>query len=904
MRRAEWLLLAVLLTACEDQAPAPLDRGERATAPEPTPAVVIAGCTVWDDDACVVRPSTKGRATLRLWIDLEAAATIEAEIDGEPTPIEPQPADGGQHLIVRVPDGSQRVVLRGGEPPWSEPVTIPLRWEAEPEIARRGRLQAGGRAEDAPTVAELEAALAELRGPERLAVLQVLWRALEGPERHRRAEETMALAQELGRERDVASAASAVVFELTTRRSFAHARALVDRMDRLRSTVPEARVWSAYSGGLVAAASGDLTEAVRRMEDAERWATRLGMTRERIAALDQHAVLLGELGRAHEAGAVIERGLAFAETLPCWVRARAQGNLGWAHLRLVQQGLVDEAPREVFERSLRALEHECPDPASAAIQRVNLALALLVDGEPEQAWELHQQLVAEGVPPSLEPWVEELGGQIAVATGRWSLAPPVLLRPRPTDELGLDWSIAVRRARLLSSLGMHDAAIEIYAEAEAMLDEAARGVGVNVGKELFLSGRSASARELVRELVARGSAPQALCRARIARRRALRTIDRAARIASLPPEARTRWEQVADAYLETQAELQRLAKDDWELSDTQHERRSARREERHREATAALDEALRSLLGEVEDDGCDSLPPWPIDEPLLLLTADAEGVIAFAARSADEATLATAATQEQGERAAVESALARLGPALEGATRIRLMVDELPAELRWPTLRVGDGALLDVAPLVHALDLGERASDPRPQRRALVIADPSEDLPAARAEAAAVEQALADAGWVVEQQRGAQATRAAMIEALGRASLLHYAGHGRHGGEAGWDAALRLHEGELSVTDLLAVPRVPTSVVLAGCETGSHSAGAWAGGINLGRAFVLAGTTQVLVAEGRIEDELARRAGEGLARRLAARPTLDLALALREVQLELREQAPASEWWRLKVLVP
>lgn len=906
MRRFEWLLVALLAPGCEDEGTPAGVPSEAVSVPSiERPVVELVGCQGRTERSCLLAVGSSGEAALGLWVDVEAAATISVAADDRPLSPDSRPADEGRHLRLRIPEGASTLRVEGLEPAWSEPLVITLDWERTPKVVEEARERAVVGKDEPGARAMLEEALATAEGPARLAVLQLLRKlgTTEADVRRRYAEEAVVLAQSLGRERDLANVASALTFELIRRRSLADARRWVQRMDELSPTVPEARVWASYQGGLLAAAGGDLTEAVRRMAEAERWAGRLGMTKDWVSALDQHAVLLSELGRADEALAVVRRGLELVEPMPCSVRARVQGNLAWAQLLLVQQGLHHEVPRQVLERSLHSWEHECPQPTRAAFQRVNLALAALVDGEPEQAHALYQRLRAEGVPSSLDPWVDELGAQVGLATGRWETMPSVLLRPEPTDELGLDWSIAVRRASTLSALGLHDAAIEAYQDAEHMLDEAVAAVGVDVGKELFLSGRSASARGLVRELVVQGRASQALCRTRIARRRALRTVDRAARIASLSPSDRARWNEIADRFLETQAELQRMARDDWALSGTQQQHQQARREQRHREATAALDDAMRTLLREDEVVDCGGLPSWPSDERLLVVTATSDEVIVLAAASPDSVSLATApigASVSESVEVAVGSVLGTL----EGAARIRLLVDGSSGEVRWPALRVGDRALVDVAPLVHSLDLFERVVTPVEARRALVVADPSEDLPAARAEADSVAEILATAKWSVDRRTGVEATREALIPALEEAALLHYAGHGRHGGRAGWGAALLLHEGELLATDLLAVPRVPPVVVLAGCETGSHSADAWAGGVNLGRAFVLAGATQVLVAEGRIEDDLARRASEGLARRLAEQPSLDLGSALRRVQLHLREDEPSSEWWRLKVLVP
>ena len=219
---------------------------------------------------------------------------------------------------------------------------------------------------------------------------------------------------------------------------------------------------------------------------------------------------------------------------------------------------------------------------------------------------------------------------------------------------------------------------------------------------------------------------------------------------------------------------------------------------------------------------------------------------------------------------------------------------------QWPW---GDGVLLDVAPLEYPLDLSARA--PTPERRtAVVVADPSQDLVRAREEADAVTDELTEAGWSVAHLSGPATTRAALGEALGDADLLHYAGHGESRGDAGWQAALVLAgDARLEVKDILAASSVPSSVVLSGCETGDSFAGTLEGGMNLGRAFVLAGTRAAVVAEGKVPDSLAFEIGTAVYDGVGE-ADWSLAGALRDAQLRLRAEGRASDWARFRVVVP
>jgi cellulose synthase operon protein C len=203
-------------------------------------------------------------------------------------------------------------------------------------------------------------------------------------------------------------------------------------------------------------------------------------------------------------------------------------------------------------------------------------------------------------------------------------------------------------------------------------------------------------------------------------------------------------------------------------------------------------------------------------------------------------------------------------------------------------------------PIAYCLDLAPRPASAEPSsRRVLVVADPTGDLAAASREADEVERRLTADGWTASALRGPTATRAAVIAGLADVTLFHYAGHGSRGAEA-WDAALRLADDtDLRSGDILILPRVPARVVLAGCHTGRRDALSLAGGMNLGRAFVLAGAEAVLVADAEVDDRATRRLSEAL----YADPTIDLATALRRAQLRLRDEG-VPDWATFRVLVP
>jgi hypothetical protein len=61
----------------------------------------------------------------------------------------------------------------------------------------------------------------------------------------------------------------------------------------------------------------------------------------------------------------------------------------------------------------------------------------------------------------------------------------------------------------------------------------------------------------------------------------------------------------------------------------------------------------------------------------------------------------------------------------------------------------------------------------------------------------------------------------------------------------------------LRVSDILAIPRVPDTVVMTGCETGRAETEQGLGGMHLAAAFVLGGSSLVIAASKVVPDDVA-----------------------------------------------
>jgi hypothetical protein len=395
---------------------------------------------------------------------------------------------------------------------------------------------------------------------------------------------------------------------------------------------------------------------------------------------------------------------------------------------------------------------------------------------------------------------------------------------------------------------MGAAAIDVWRRAEEILDAEVSNLGVAQGRETFISARWTSALGLVEALLATGHTPEAMCRLRLARGRALRAADRRMRIDARPELAQF------DAFARIRDALDVEAAEDWSFSGDELARRHARRDQRRREALALVAAPATSS----EALGCAMLASRADDELLVAMypTRTDTIVLVEGPHGTDVHRLPPIPESETDKIAWADGLLAALGDRLAAITVLRV----LPVGTTW-TIPVHAGRI-DGAPIVervavtYGLDLPRRSGSPRSATRAVVVADPSEDLPHAREEKDYVRSTLATAGWEVAALGGSGADRTTVLGAIGDADLFHYAGHGVHRGEDGWDAALLLDRGmTIEPADVLAASAVPRIAVLAGCETGAVRSALVDGGMSLGRAFLLAGSDVVIVGDRKIRDE-------------------------------------------------
>ena len=157
--------------------------------------------------------------------------------------------------------------------------------------------------------------------------------------------------------------------------------------------------------------------------------------------------------------------------------------------------------------------------------------------------------------------------------------------------------------------------------------------------------------------------------------------------------------------------------------------------------------------------------------------------------------------------------------------------------------------------------------------------------------------------WTTEELKGAEGSAATVRGPLATADLLHYAGHGTFSGFGGWESSLLLaEETKLTLGDLLALERVPASVILSSCDTGRSANEIPVSGLGLAHAFLLAGSREVVASTRLADDREVPAFFADLYRRWDREP--DLAVALQGAQLAWRKQSPKADWESFRLFEP
>jgi hypothetical protein len=892
------LALACLAAACTDRA-----------RDAPDLRVEYAGCVDVVAEACV--PPPDGRMTL--WIDAPSQAQVVVTSDGAAPQVVIGPdIQGGVRYDVELAPGTRALVVhaRGarGERTWRLALAPAATDDAL--AAARAAVEAGDvEGAQALLAAELETRSAEAAGHVHRLLARVLLRAGDPEAAQAHLADAIAAHRAAGRRAALVNDATMLVFLQLQQRRFADARALLESLAPGDEEPAESRYLVDYYRGVLARYTGDARTALRRYEAAAAQAERIGRDDWRRAAEDQLATQLQALGRRAEADAMFARLLREApDDLDDCARAQLLTNAGWNRLLALEAGEPAEDPTPMLTEALALYAQGCDREAERLVNaRLNLALAALHAARADEASEHLAAAAAsnEGMSADLLLWLRDLEGRIALSQHD---PPRALAAYRDLERLAAatsapesQWRAAFGAAQAHVALGARDEALAEYARAERLLDEESLQVPMQEGRETFAARREHATREYVALLLDAGRAADALDVVRAARSRALRALYRQDRLAQLSPEERARWDETIGAYLAQRDAMNRASADDWQLSaealrDAEAERAAAR---------AALARALDDAFLVLDREPRSAAPPRAPapGEVVLAYHPLPTGWAAFAA-TAEETRAVTLSCVDgaDGPEALARCVLEPFHAQIAAATQVRVLPYGVLRNVDFHALPFAGDVLLAAAPVVYGLDLPADAEADDVRGRALVVADPRGNLPAARREAAVVTAALAAGNeWTAETLAGPAALASTLRERLADIELFHYAGHAEFGGPGGWDSVLPLAQSsELTLGDVLALPHAPRWVVLSGCETGRAGTAAPAESLGLAQAFLAAGSRSVLAAVRPVADETAAALVDAYYR--AWSRATSGAAALRSAQLALRARDPQADWASFRIL--
>lgn len=844
--------------------------------------------------------------------------------------------DGGERFVVRIPEAATVVRLRrDGEADLElfgvDSERAPA-WLPEVRALRRA-----GDVEQARVM--LDRAMASGDPVERAFALGLLAR-LELALGHTEASfsrfrEAIALHRAAGRLSDAIDDSLALVFALNQRSyRYEEARSILAALERDVTAYPDGRARHAYYSGTLAMETGDARTALASLRAARLRAERLGLAvlaRNATNAESLQLMLLGRTGEAAATLAQLEEHVAAAkDAAPC-ERVEVAINRGFALLlekdAREAAGETDALPpidaAAPLERALSAVNDGCNDVYLRTAALGNLALAAVQRHEPGRARaKLDEARASIEAPRAHEVlfW-HHLEGRIALEERDLHGALRAFRREAGLAERMLafdaEWRARVGMGESLERLGRLDEALAQYLAAEALLTRVGALVPLGEGRGTYLGDRSRSARAAVGLLVRRGRIADAFGVARQSRTRMLATLVQTARRSAFDATERAAWEHALAKYREARAALDAEAKDDWRLARGEAARARERRRAREADLRVALDVSLtasgiddtrrdaagaRLLVGGARPTAptsADGLPGamtllfHPVRGGWVALVHDAAGF--------------SSAPLESATREGVERLLGGLRERILRASRLRVLAYGELADVDVHALTFESRPLLASLAVEYPLDGASVAVDAERPLAALVVGDPTLDLVSARNEGELVAASLRRDGHVVKVLSGPEATSAAVLEHLGRVRHFHYAGHGVYAGREGWESALPLAGGgRLDVLDIVAAPRVPTTVVLAGCDAARSSSERAALSIGLAQAFLLSGAQSVIAPARAVDDVLAAEMMKALYaepdRRAEGAP-LDPPEALRRAQLRVLAERPQSDWSAFRILV-
>jgi tetratricopeptide (TPR) repeat protein len=669
-----------------------------------------------------------------------------------------------------------------------------------------------------------------------------------------------------GQYRDLTALAHLSIYRL---RDFRRAQSALVRATALSRDDTEQTILLPYYQALFSVETGRLGAAVMFLEAAELGAARLDLAQQvhdvRMANLDA----LSLLGRHEEARALLKRvASADLQALEAYKRAEVMNNLAWWALVVDDQTISPLALATAAEEIYRE-----NDPLNASIALATIAMAQFRAGELDAAERSLGR--AEQLSPSIDALNAteriELRARLAMARGDHSAA---LERYSELTRLAADaalpfvrWRALLGEAATLEAMHRDRDAVSRYDAADQLFRELLALIPLGDGRDDFAKRHEEASARHVGLWVRLGDAERALAVARLARVRSLGLLDIANRVDRMSEKEGAAWIAALNEYKNARAMLDEILIEEQEVREARlklpadqlrvflaaHKNLSERGDQARRVLKRAFAQALVAV-------GDDRAPPGIHDQL-------AGGDLLLVYHPIPEGWVGIARTAKTTRMEILPDATAPLAPffaELEQASRVIVMPSGALVDVNFHAIEVGGKPLGLRVKVSYGIDVESRSPALRASRPvadenglALVVAvDPTRSLKSIEREARAVGEILTAQGRKVVLVFGEDATRAELTKWLAdpRVTHFHFAGHAVSGGRDGLESRLLLADGSLTGTDILALGRAPSDVVISACEAGKSSARGGILGLGLAQAFILAGARRVVASSAPAED--------------------------------------------------
>lgn len=651
--------------------------------------------------------------------------------------------------------------------------------------------------------------------------------------------------------------------------------------EELLQAMPELRPWALLALAIYRQKLGDLRGAQRYIDEGRAEAQRFASAVVLAELSAQQAKLLMRLGRVNE----VESHFKVATETKVEPCRRAALLLDHALLRITLRAA--ERPelalsqqldaRPLLHEGLKLMHAQCAqnDLEAKLLTALAQAEAMAAEYEPALQHVAEARRLLKANAPELTPAWLEVEGRAALAGGH-----PELARERYQRMLEvarrLHGSEEVWRAMLGLAQATEPedraAAIKLYGQAEAYLDEASLSIPLEVGRGSYL-GRFEFGTRLYVDLLHRdGQDAAAMNAVRHARARGMWALSLMQRIENLDAEKRRQWEAILSQYLSAHAEFDRLIADAGKLSLDQELALRQKTEQKSGQLLSALASAMR-ILGERPERPAFQAP-GP-GECVLTCHPVRRGWLCFAA---DQRGVRTQAIPQLNLHAGAAELAAQLllplADKLEQAQRLRIIAYGELRQLDFHALPFHGEPLGLRREVVYSLDVPwlrpEEDALAMKAGRAMLLFDTDDSLPSIRRSAQPIREAMQAAGWQLDVRIGSESAHDALLEQLRAVGLFHYAGHADFTETGVWSSSLRTSDaGRLLIADILLLDRVPRAVSLFACNSGrsSEQLGGLEG-LGPAQAFLLRGSRYVLGTVRPIHEQLAALVSVEFYRRL------------------------------------